>query len=158
MNFQVAGMRIADTHCEPDVMLRCLIIDDSRLFQDAARSLLELGGISVVGVASNGAEAIQQVAELRPDIMLLDVDLGGESGFDLARRLHRETDPPRPPVILISTHREADYADLIEASPVVGFLPKTTLSARAIHGLLEDWRAGEPDPGSAAGLSGTPGR
>jgi DNA-binding NarL/FixJ family response regulator len=124
-------------------MLRCLIIDDSELFQNAARSLLELGGITVVGVASNGVEAVQQVRELQPDVMLLDVDLGGASGFDVARRLHVETDPPRPPVILISTHREADYADLIAASPVLGFLPKSTLSAGAIRELLGSGAAGD---------------
>ena len=156
MNLQVAGMPTADTACDPDTVLRCLIIDDNKLFQDAARRLLELGGISVVGLASSGAEAIRQFAELRPDITLLDVDLGGESGFDLARRLHRLTGPRRAPVILISTHREADYADLIAASPVVGFLPKSTLSARAIHDLLENWRDGEGGPGSGAEVSATP--
>jgi DNA-binding NarL/FixJ family response regulator len=123
-------------------MLRCLIIDDSELFQNAARSLIELGGITVVGVASNGVEAVQRVRELRPDVTLLDVDLGGASGFDVARRLHEEG-PPRPAVILISTHRESDYADLIAASPVVGFLPKSTLSARAIRELLGSRAEGE---------------
>jgi CheY-like chemotaxis protein len=129
-------MRRAVPPCDPDAMLRCLIIDDSKLFQDAARSLLELGGITVVAVASNGAEALRRVEELRPDVTLLDVDLGGASGFDVARQLHEETSPPRPPVILISTHRESDYADLIAASPAVGFLPKSSLSARAIRDLL----------------------
>jgi DNA-binding NarL/FixJ family response regulator len=135
-------------------MLRCLIIDDSKIFQDAARSLLEIGGITVVGVASNGAEALQLVKELRPDVTLLDVDLGGVSGFEVARRLHQETSPPRAPVILISTHREADYADLIAASPVIGFLPKSSLSARAIHELLGSGAVGE----DSAPFSGPPGR
>jgi DNA-binding NarL/FixJ family response regulator len=139
-------MRGAFPPCDPDIMLRCLIIDDSKLFQDAARSLLELGGIAVVGVASNGAEALQRVEELRPDVTLLDVDLGGASGFDLAHRLHQETSPPRAPVILISTHREADYADLIAASPVVGFLPKSTLSAKAVRDLLGRGDDGENSP------------
>jgi DNA-binding NarL/FixJ family response regulator len=127
-------------------MLRCLIIDDSKLFQDAARSLLELGGITVVGVASNGAEALQRVEELRPDVTLLDVDLGGASGFDVARRLHDETGSARAPVILISTQREADYADLIAASPVLGFLPKSSLSARAIRVLLGNGADGDGTP------------
>jgi DNA-binding NarL/FixJ family response regulator len=136
-------------------MLRCLIIDDSKLFQDAARSLLALGGITVVGVAFDAAEALQRVEELRPDVTLLDVDLGGASGFDVARQLQQETGPPRPPVILISTHREADYADLIAASPVVGFLPKSSLSARAIRELLGSSGAEGED---AARLSGPPER
>jgi len=139
-------------------MLRCLIIDDSKLFQDAARSLLELGGITVVGVASDAAEAVQRAEELRPDVTLLDVDLGGASGFDLARRLQEEPGIPRAQLILISTHREADYADLIAASPVLGFLPKSSLSARAIRDLLAQAadRAHGDDSGGADRVSGIP--
>jgi DNA-binding NarL/FixJ family response regulator len=90
----------------------------------------------VVGVASTGAEALRRVDDLRPDMVLLDIDLGGESGFELARRLERHA-RPAPPVILISTHDEQDFADLIAESPVRGFLSKSALSADAIHRLLE---------------------
>jgi DNA-binding NarL/FixJ family response regulator len=114
-------------------MLRCLIVDDSSRFLNAARGLLERQGIAVVGVASNSAEALQRAEEVRPDVTLLDIDLGGESGLELARRLHRQADRAPAPVILISTHAEQDYADLIAASPAVGFLPKTALSADAIR-------------------------
>jgi DNA-binding NarL/FixJ family response regulator len=120
-------------------MLRCLIVDDSRHFLNAARGLLERQGIMVVGVASTGAEALRQVEELRPDVTLVDIDLGGESGFDVARRLQQDTDGKPGPVIMISTHAEQDYADLIAASPAIGFLPKSALSAGAIRDLL-----GEP--------------
>jgi DNA-binding NarL/FixJ family response regulator len=115
-------------------MLRCLIVDDSPRFLDAARGLLERQGITVVGVASNSADALRRAGELRPDVTLLDLDLGGESGLELARRLHGQPGPA--PVILISTHAEQDYAELIAASPAIGFLPKTTLSGDAIRGLL----------------------
>ena len=115
-------------------MLRCLIVDDSPHFLEAARALLEREGITVVGVASTGAEALERTRELRPDVALVDIDLGGESGLELARRLHRVAGPAR--VILVSTHAEQDYAELIAASPAVGFLSKTALSAGAILGLL----------------------
>jgi DNA-binding NarL/FixJ family response regulator len=146
MSFQLAGMRAGTSTCDPEAMLRCLIVDDSPRFLDAARGLLERQGITVVGVASNSAEALAQAEELRPDVTLLDIDLGGESGLELARRLHRQAGPaPAPaPVILISTHAEEDYAELIAASPAVGFLPKTALSAAAIRGLL----AGNGDGGT----------
>jgi DNA-binding NarL/FixJ family response regulator len=124
--------------------LRCLIVDDSPRFLDAARGLLERQGIAVVGVASSSAEALQRAAELRPDVTLLDIDLGGESGLELARRLHREAGPAQSRVILISTHAEQDYADLIAASPAVGFLPKTALSAGAIRDLLASHGDGRP--------------
>jgi CheY-like chemotaxis protein len=134
MRFQLAGMRPATSPCDPEVMLRCLIVDDSPRFLDAARGLLERQGVSVVGVASNSAEALQRTGELRPDVTLLDIDLGSESGLELARRLHDQDGPA--PVILISTHAEQDYAELIAASPAVGFLPKTALSGDAIRKLL----------------------
>jgi CheY-like chemotaxis protein len=115
-------------------MLRCLLVDDSSRFLDAARGLLEHEGVTVVGVASTGAEALQRAGELRPDVTLLDIDLGGESGLELARRLRGQAG--QAPVILISTHAEQDFAELIAASPAIGFLPKTALSADAIRDLL----------------------
>jgi CheY-like chemotaxis protein len=148
MSFQLAGMRADTRTCDPEPMLRCLIVDDSPRFLDAARGLLERQGLTVVGVASNSAEALQRVEELRPDVTLLDIDLGGESGLELARRLHQAGRAPAP-VILISTHAEQDYAELIAASPAIGFLPKTSLSADAIRGLLAgrgDGGRGDPRP------------
>src|SRR5438034_3273023 len=91
--------------------LRCLIVDDSPCFLDAARGLLERGGITVVGAVSNSAEALQHAQELQPDVVLLDIDLGGESGFELARRLDREAGLAAARVILTSTHAEQDFAE-----------------------------------------------
>jgi CheY-like chemotaxis protein len=118
-------------------MLRCLIVDDSRRFLEAARDLLEREGIAVPAVACTSAEAVRRVEQLRPDLVLVDIDLGGESGFELARRLHGGAHPAPLPIILISTHAEQDYADLIAASPAVGFLAKAALSAGAIRDLLD---------------------
>jgi DNA-binding NarL/FixJ family response regulator len=116
--------------------LRCLIVDDSRRFLDAARGLLERQGVTVVGEASTSAEALRRATELQPDVTLLDINLGGESGFELARRLSREANAPLSKMILISTYVEQDYADLIAASPAIGFLSKSALSAGAIRDLL----------------------
>ena len=80
---------------------------------------------------------LSQYRELRPDFTLVDVDLGAESGFDLAVQLH-DADSPAPSVILISTHSEQDFADMIAASPALGFLPKFALSPAAIRELLAD--------------------
>src|ERR687891_2877048 len=98
-------MRTGAPTCDPEPM-RCLIVDDSPRFLDAARGLLERQGIVVVGVASNSAEALQRAEELRPDVALLDIDLGGESGLELARRFHGRASTTATPVILISTHAE----------------------------------------------------
>ncbi len=116
--------------------LRCVIVDDSPRFLEAARGLLEREGIVVVAVATNGAEAVRRVAEVAPDVTLVDINLGEESGFDVVRRLHREDGATPSREILVSTHSEDDYADLVAASPAVGFLSKSRLSARAIRDLL----------------------
>jgi CheY-like chemotaxis protein len=142
-------MRAGTWACDAGGMLRCLIVDDSARFLDAARGLLERQGVTVVGVASTSAEALARTAALRPDVTLVDIDLGGESGLELARRLHREPGLAAPPVILISTHAEQDYAELIAASPAIGFLAKGALSAGAIHDLLAghgDGSRSDPTP------------
>ena len=105
--------------------IRCLIVDDKQPFLDAARLLLEREGVAVVGVATTSAEALRLEEELRPDVVLVDIRLGDESGFDLARRLSGT-------VILISTHGQSEYAEEIAASPAVGFIPKAQLSVSAV--------------------------
>ncbi|MFN2557039.1 MAG: response regulator [Nitriliruptorales bacterium] len=115
--------------------LRCMIVDDNRDYLQAACKVLAQGGITVVGVASSSAEALRHVEEADPDVVLVDIVLGSESGFDLARRL-ATAGSIRASVIMISTHGEEDFADLIEASPAIGFLPKWNLSASAINDLL----------------------
>jgi DNA-binding NarL/FixJ family response regulator len=116
--------------------MRCLIVDDNRSFLDAARVLLEREGMTVAGVALNGAEALRDARALRPDVVLLDISLGDESGFDVARRLV-EDGPGGATVILISTHSEADFSDLIAESSAAGFVPKSELSASAIRRFVD---------------------
>ena len=110
--------------------LRCLIIDDNPEFLDAARALLQHEGIDVAGVASNGEEALRLATELRPDVTLIDIDLGVEDGIAIAQRLADSDGRPAGKLILISTHFEDEFADLIQASPAIGFVPKSDLSAR----------------------------
>jgi DNA-binding NarL/FixJ family response regulator len=117
------------------VRIRCVIVDDSPLFLEGATGLLEREGLEVVGVASNSAEAMRLVEELRPDVTLVDIDLGDEDGFELARRLGKNA--PRSKVILVSTHSEEDLAHLIATSPAIGFVAKARLSAEAIRDTLE---------------------
>jgi DNA-binding NarL/FixJ family response regulator len=127
-------MRFGDSRCDADLVVRCLIVDDSVGFLSSARRLLERQGMAVAGLASSGVEAFLRVEELQPDVVLLDIDLGGESGLDVAERLHRAGSPR---IVMISTHAEQDYRDLIAASPAVGFVPKGSLSAQAIQELLD---------------------
>ena len=116
--------------------VQCLIVDDNRDFLEAARTLLEREGLTIAGVASTSADALREAARLRPDVVLVDVSLGDESGVELARRLVADPDHEAT-VILISTRSEAEFADLIAASPAAGFLSKCELSADAIRGFLD---------------------
>ena len=118
------------------VPLRCLIVDDNSLFLEGSADLLRREGLDVVGVASDSAAAIRLVTELRPDVTLVDIDLGDEDGFELAQRLN-DISAASSKVILVSTHAEEDLAHLIERSPALGFIAKTRLSAQAIRDTLE---------------------
>jgi DNA-binding NarL/FixJ family response regulator len=120
------------------VARRCLIVDDNGEFLQTARGLLERQGMNIVGVASTGAEGVALAAELSPELVLVDVDLGEESGFDVARALAAADEPAR--VILISAYAEKDLESLLEASPAAGFLSKSVLSRRAIDELLDGKR------------------
>ena len=127
------------------VALRCLIVDDNPGFLHAARALLEQEGIRVVGVASTGADALRRAAELHPDVTLLDIDLGAESGFDVARQLVDGAGNDPGHLIFVSAYPEDEFLDLIETSPAIGFLRKPSLSATAIVRLLRE--AGEAHDG-----------
>ena len=132
--------------------MRCLLVDDNSAFVETARLLLAREGVVVAGTASSIAEALRQVSELRPDVVLVDIALGDENGFELARRLaggdpggDPNGDPGGDPngdpgngaaVIMISTRAGADYADLVADTPAAGFLPKNELSAAAIQQIL----------------------
>jgi DNA-binding NarL/FixJ family response regulator len=116
--------------------LRCVLVDDNEAFLETASLLLELEGLAIVGMASTIAGAVRQVRALRPDLVLVDIGLGNESGFDLARLLAQDGQIAGAEVILISTGAEADYRELIDDSPARGFLAKSELSVRGISRLL----------------------
>jgi CheY-like chemotaxis protein len=117
------------------VALRCLIVDDNEAFLASASRLLSAQGLEVVGQASSGAEALRFAQQLRPDVALVDVQLGGEDGLELTRLL--AANAHATPVILISSHAKDELGELIAESPAVGFLPKPSLSADAIARLLD---------------------
>ena len=116
------------------MQLRCVIVDDDEEFLKVAQALLERDGLTVTGVAHNSAEAVQLTQALRPDVVLIDIRLGRESGFEAARRLADNGYPAA--LIMISGHAGEDYAELIAESPATGFLPKTELSAAAVRRIL----------------------
>jgi CheY-like chemotaxis protein len=115
--------------------MNAMIVDDNLEFLRAASRLLEREGVNVVCVASTSAEALRGVEEHKPDVILVDIDLGEENGFELAERLSPATGQSRP-VILISSYPEEDLEELIEASSAIGFVSKSRLSAAGIAEIL----------------------
>lgn len=115
--------------------LRCLIVDDNETFLASAARLLSAQGLEVVGRALSGTEALRLAQRLEPDLALVDVQLGDEDGFELARRLAANAHATR--VILISSHSRDELGELVEDSPAVGFVPKPALGADSISKLLD---------------------
>jgi len=111
-----------------------LIVDDHEGFRASARALLEAEGFAVVGDAADGAAAITAVGRLRPDVVLLDIQLPDVDGFAVARWLAAGPDPPR--VVLISSREAAAYGPRVSAAPVRGFLAKRELSGAALAALV----------------------
>ena len=112
------------------------MVDDNASFLAASRAILHGPELCVVGEAATAEEALQRADELRPDLMLLDIDLGEDSGIELARVLAEKEGSAAPHMILISAHPEEDYADIVEESPALGFIAKSDLSAAAVRDLL----------------------
>ncbi len=97
-------------------------------------ALLEAEGFRVVGEAANGEEAVRAVALLRPEIVLLDIQLPRLDGLEVAERLAARPDPPA--IVLISSRSAAAYVRRLQRSPAKGFIPKRVLSGQAIAALL----------------------
>jgi len=125
-----AGPHAFERHRCHAQIVRCVIVDDSSRFLESVGRLLEREGLEVVGVASSSAQGIRRVEELKPDVTLVDVALGEESGFDLVKQIGS-------PTILISTSPAEEFGSLIEASPALGFLNKAHISARSIRELVD---------------------
>jgi DNA-binding NarL/FixJ family response regulator len=111
-----------------------LIVDDHGGFRVSATALLEAEGFEVIGTAADGAAARAAVERLRPDVVLLDVQLPDLDGFTVAERL--ATMPQPPSVVLVSTRDAATYGPRLEAAAASGFLAKSELSGAALRALI----------------------
>jgi DNA-binding NarL/FixJ family response regulator len=113
---------------------RVLIVDDHAAFRAAARARLEGDGFDVVGEAADGLAALSECARVSPDVVLLDVQLPGLDGFDVARELAQVVAPPR--VVMISSRARSAYRRRLAQASVCGFLDKAELSGESLGPLL----------------------
>jgi DNA-binding NarL/FixJ family response regulator len=112
-----------------------LIVDDHEAFRESARVLLEADGFDVIGESEDGGDALDAVASLRPQVVLVDIQLPGLDGFALAERLAERVDPPA--VVLISSRDAAAYGSRLRDTPSRGFIPKSELSGEALAALID---------------------
>jgi DNA-binding NarL/FixJ family response regulator len=104
---------------------RVLIVDDQPVFRRIARTLLETRGYTVVAEAEGMDSALEALERCLPDAVLLDIGLGEESGFDVARALTRLR--PELAVLLVSADNEHEFSERVGWSGARGFLLKTRL-------------------------------
>ena|ERR1700730_3250941 len=111
-----------------------MIVDDHASFRSLARRILESEGFDVVGEAADAEEADAVARRLRPELVLVDIELPGENGLSLATRLAAR--PGRPAVVLTSSRDVSDYGRRVAECGARGFIPKAELTGEAIHELL----------------------
>jgi DNA-binding NarL/FixJ family response regulator len=111
-----------------------LIVDDHGGFRSFARALLEDEGFDVVGEAADGASAIEAAEQLRPEVVLLDIQLPDTDGFAIAERLTDAREPPK--IVFVSSRSASAYRRRLEAARVRGFIPKDELSGSALAALV----------------------
>jgi len=114
--------------------LTVLIVDDHPSFRASARVLLEAEGFDVIGEAADGTSGIAEARRLRPDLVLLDVQLPDIDGFEVARRLLESGSSPA--IVLVSSRDRSDFGSLVESSGANGFVPKAEISAESLAAVL----------------------
>ena len=134
----VCGLTLLDAVPRPVTMARMnriLIVDDNAGFRVQARALLEADGFDVVGESTDGLSGLSDARRLRPDLVLLDIGLPDVEGFEVARSL---ADDGQPPYVVLTSSREAtEYGPRLTTSRALGFLPKDELSGPAIRALAD---------------------
>ena len=105
---------------------RVLLVDDHDVFlRTAARLVQSIPDLEVVGQASRGDRAIELIATLHPDLVLMDLSMPGMSGLAATRRIKRQHDGPK--VIIVTLHNEREYRDLARDAGADGFISKDDL-------------------------------
>lgn len=123
--------------------VRVLIVDDQAPFRMAARLVVEATeGFEVVGEAETGEDSVTMARELRPDLVLMDVNLPGINGLDATRKILEEQ-AESVVVLLLSTYEEEEYAPRAAECGAAAYVPKAAFGPDRLEAA---WAAAKPDP------------
>ena len=129
-------------------MIRVLVVDDQRIFRTAiSRSLDAIPGISVVGEASDGSEAVEKAVHLQPDVVLMDVAMPGINGVDATRRISEQC--PQTQIIGLSMHDSSVVEQMMRRAGAVAYIPKARHLETLVSTIYEVQRSDWPEPGGS---------
>lgn len=111
--------------------MRILIVDDHEALRAGVRTVLEARGLEVCGEAANGLEALEKVAQLRPDLVILDITMPVLDGFTAAREIHKRL--PGVGILLLSMHESASMVNVAKSSGASGYVAKSEGIARLLR-------------------------
>ena len=124
------------------IKIRCLVVDDHALLRQGLRRLLQdEEDVEVIGEAGDAAAALEQVTELRPDIVLMDIGMPGFSPFDAARVI--QSDYPATRVVFLTMHEDEDYVMQGLQAGASGYVLKDTPAAKLTSVLREVYDGGK---------------
>jgi len=139
--------RVDEQGGSPD-LVQVLVVDDQAPFRDAARAVLaRVQGFELAAEATSGEEAVELVERLRPEVVLMDINMGVMDGLEATRIITMNF--PETFVILVSTYTEADMPPAARTCGAAAYVNKDELSPRVIRRL---WEAGG-DPAWRGGLA-----
>ncbi|MBJ7609860.1 MAG: response regulator transcription factor [Candidatus Dormibacteraeota bacterium] len=120
--------------------VRVLIVDDQEPFRAVARTVVELtDGFEVIGESETGEDSVSSAEDLRPDLVLMDVNLPGINGLEATRQILAGRINGKPVVVLVlSTYEAAEYGPQAEEAGAAGFIPKSEFSPER---LVDAWSA-----------------
>lgn len=116
--------------------VRVLVVDDQLPFRDAARAVVDrLRGFEVVAEAESGEEAVAAVARMLPDLVLMDINMGGIDGIEAATLITAAH--PATMVVLLSTYELADLPPTARSSGAAAYVNKDDFGGRVLRSLWE---------------------
>lgn len=120
--------------------IKILIVDDHTIMRDGIRALVSIdNGLSVVGEASEGREAIEKADELKPDVIIMDIGMTGMDGLEATRRITKKN--PKMKVLVLTQHDNKEYVLSTIKAGAAGYIPKKALGSELVSAIHAVYRS-----------------